>query len=95
MRLNSFNDWQYILKSARVIKIQTIDPSMMVSYPIKEWLFWGTSKRTEKIKIINNKIKATEALITRSGNDNICVRLMEIPTKINPVKVAAAAAVAK
>ncbi len=55
----------------------------------------GTIINIDKISIVNNNIKEINARPGSVGIDKILVRLIETPTNINPVKVAAAPAVAK
>lgn len=71
---------------------QNMNDSMVISIPCIIVDCWGMSMTREKIKIANKKSNASKARSGTVGNDKILVRLMETPTKMRPVKVAAAPA---
>jgi hypothetical protein len=71
-----------------------MSPIILSSQPIKVTLCPGTSKRIENVNIESNSIIETSALFGSVGKDKIFVKLIDTPTKISPVKAAAAPATA-
>ena len=74
--------------------IQITIPVTKISAPNKHIDWPGTSDNEDIIKMVIKSIKDSNARVGSVGTDNIFERLIDTPTKISPVKVAAAPAVA-